>query len=104
MAWFDRWVTLWETQRRSKPTCSFLGLGHQLVVFLKGQLHGFPLGSHLKRQIFLYRFITVEECLPPSSVVSNNASKLTSHVGSTMALHQFKASAVQGRMVSVLPW
>lgn len=56
MAWFDRWVTLWETQRRSKPTCSFLGLGHQLVVFLKGELHGFPLGSHLKRQIFLYRF------------------------------------------------
>lgn len=53
----DRWLTLRDApHQQCKPTCSFLGLGHQLVVLLESQQHGLPLGSHLKRQIFLERF------------------------------------------------
>lgn len=48
----DTWKNLEVPWPQCKRTFSFLSLGHQFVVFFKGQQHGFPLGSHLKEESF----------------------------------------------------
>lgn len=86
---------------KSEPrelTLSFLGFGHQLVVFLKGQQHVFPLHIVLKQKP-----LCVKAPLSSSSTPASQHQQ-TSHEGSVMAVHHFSASAVQGLMVSVLPW
>lgn len=89
------------TKMKSQPrelTLSFLGFGHQLVVFLKGQQHVFPLCIVLKHKPLCVK------ALLSSSTATASQHQHTSHEGSVMAVHHFTASAVQGLMVSVLPW